>query len=166
MKTLNRKNWLAGGAAVVLTAGVLSPSFALFDKTRFALHMGEAFFAFHHFVYNPYKAGKFEANTPGRTKTLIKGGAALLFAAHEVKVSSNIAHKSKSPLLQKLAGSLDSLEGEWTTLSDKVKNGTFRPSDIDAANAHTAAAGAGAAAAGIPVKEKQPDAPIAGTEDQ
>lgn len=162
MKIMARKNMLVGAMTVVTTATVLSPSFAILDKTRFALHLGEAFFAFHHWVYNPYKAGKFQNGAPGRTKTLIKGGAALLFAVHELKVSSEIAHKSKSPLLQKVAGSLDNLQNEYSTLGSKLKGGQFNPADIEAANTHVTAAGSGAAAAGIPVQDKE--AAIPGTE--
>lgn len=47
---------------------------AFFDKTRFAFHLGLAYFAFHHFVYNPYKAGSFKAGAPHRTGRIIKAG--------------------------------------------------------------------------------------------
>lgn len=163
MKMMARKNIIMGVMTVITTATLLSPSFAILDKTRFAAHLGVAFFAFHRWVYNPYKAGSFKTGAQGRTKTLVKGGAALLFAVHELKVSSDIAHKSKSPLLQKLAGSLDSLKGEYSSLGAKLKGGQFNPADIEAANTHVSAAGAGAAAAGVAAKEKETAIP--GTED-
>ena len=163
MKTIARKNLLVGAMTAITTATLLSPSFAIFDKTRFAIHLGEAFFAFHHWVYNPYKAGKFQSGAQGRTKTMIKGGAALLFAVHELKVSSDIAHKSKSPLLQKLAGSLDNMQSEYSSLGSKLKGGQFNPAEIEAANTHVSSAGAGAAAAGVAVKDKE--AVIPGTEE-
>ena len=156
MKTLSRKNWLVGGFTVLTTASLLSPSFALLDKTRFAVDLGEAFFSFRHFVYTPYKEGKFESGAPGRTKALVKGGVALLFAVNRIKAADNIAHKSKSPLLHKLAGTLDNLQNEYSTLGQKLKGGQFNPADIETAHAHVKAAGAGATAAGIEVKGQGP----------
>jgi hypothetical protein len=58
---------------------------ALFDKTRFVLHLGLAYFAFHHFVYKPYKAGSFKAGASHRTTSIIKAGVALLITYHELK---------------------------------------------------------------------------------
>jgi hypothetical protein len=165
MKTQFHKRWFAAVLTVIFTFGLLTPSLAILDKTRFATDLGVAFFSFRRYVYGPYKNGKFASGAPGRTKALIKGGAALLFAVNRVKAANHIAHTSKSPLLHKLAGTLDNLENEYSTLGTKLKGGQFDPADVEAANTHVGAAGAGAAAAGIQIKDKAPDKPIPGTED-
>jgi hypothetical protein len=152
---------LCGVLIFTLLAGTLKPSYALFDKTRFVLHLGAAFFAFHHFVYNPYKAGAFQSGAPHRTKALVKGGLALLFAVHEVKVANEIAHKSNSPLLHKVANSLDAMQSSFASVGQKLKGGHFDPSDADSVNDVVNSVGAGALAAGIPIKDRA--IPIPGT---
>jgi len=74
--------------SVSMLTAALKPSNALFDKTRFVGDLGVAYFCFHHWVYAPYKAGAFASGAPHRTKALIKGGAALLFAINRVKAAT------------------------------------------------------------------------------
>lgn len=143
--------------AVAMLAGALSPASAFLDKTRFLAHLGVAYFAFHHWVLNPYHEGKFASGAPHRVSSLVKGGVALLFAVHEVKVADSIAKKSKDPLLQKLDAGLAGLAGSFTALGSKMKSGQPDPQGIDAANGQTAAIGGTAAAAGSPIK----DVPVA-----
>ena len=138
---------------VTLCTTVLTPSFALFDKTRFVTDLGVAFFCFHHFVYSPYKAGSFTAGAPHRTKALVKGGVALLFAVNRVKAANKIAHKSKSPWLHGLAGSLDTMTASFASIGDKLKGGNFHPADVDGLKGTVDKVGAGAAAGGAPIKD-------------
>ena len=138
---------------ITLCTTVLSPSFALFDKTRFVTDMGVAFFCFHHFVYKPYKAGSFATGTPHRTKALVKGGVALLFALNRVKAANKIAHNSKDPWLQGLAGSLDKMSASFASVGDKLKGGKFNAADVDGLNGTVDKVGAGAAAGGAPIKD-------------
>ena len=162
MKTTVRRKGLAGLLTLVMACGIMSPSFGLLDKTRFAADMGLAFFAFRHWVYTPYKSGAFQTGAQGRTKAMIKGGAALLFAVGRVKRADTIAHNSKSPLLHKLVEPLDALQNEYTTLGQKMKGGQFDPAAVERTNGHLDTIGAGASAAGAAIKEK-PEA-IPGTE--
>src|SRR5579862_1527863 len=147
MEKLKRMS-LCGVLIATLFVGTLKPSYAIFDKTRFVLHLGAAFFAFHHFVYNPYKAGGFQTGAPHRTKALVKGGLALLFAYHEVKVAEDIAHKSDSPLLHKLVTPIDSMGAAFANVGRKLKGGSFDPSDVNMINDDVNMVGSGAAAAG------------------
>ncbi len=73
-----------GANGVVTTETVPSVHFA---KTKFVIHVGLAFGAFHRYIYDPYKAGAFRAGAGGRTKALLKAGAAALYAAHELENS-------------------------------------------------------------------------------
>ena len=158
-ETIMRKRTRLASAllAAIFVFAALKPSYALFDKTRFVAHLGVAFFAFHHFVSQPYKAGAFEANAPHRTKAIVKGGAALLFALHEVKVANRIAHKSSSPMLQALAGKLDAMETSFAGVGKKFKSGSYDPKDVPALDGTVTDVGKSSAGAGAPIK----DVPVA-----
>ena len=77
-----------------------------FAKTKFVLHSGLAFGAFHRYILKPYRAGAFRKGTPGRTKALVKAGAAAAFAYHELKVARTDA-VCDGPRLRQLAESLN-----------------------------------------------------------
>jgi hypothetical protein len=141
------------GLAVALVFGAVTPSYAFLDKTRFVLHLGIAYFCFHHWVLKPYQDGKFANGAPGRVGTIVKAGAALLFAYHEVKVADKIAKNSKSPLLQKLDGGLTALQTQFSTVGTKLKSGSFDPKDIAGLTALTAGFSSMAAANGSPIKD-------------
>jgi hypothetical protein len=134
-------------------AGSVTPSFAFLDKTRFVAHLGIAYFCFHHWVLKPYQQGAFAGGAPHRISTIIKGGAALLFAVHEVKVADKIAKTSSDPLLQKLDGGLTALQTQFSSIGTKLKGGSFDPKDIDTLNSSTSAVSAGAAADNVTVKD-------------
>jgi len=150
----------AAAAALIAVALLISaarPASAFLDKTRFVAHLGVAYFCFHHWVLKPYEQHAFDPGAPHRTSTIIKGGAALLFAVHEVRVAGKIAHMSKDPLLQKIAGGVDSLDGSFGAIGAKLKSGHFSPDDIKMLQTQTSSVGAAAAAGGAPIK----DVPVA-----
>lgn len=142
-----KRTLLAITLVLALCAGVLAPSVAqpaaastshahpmFLDKTRFVLHMGFAYFAFHHFVWNKYKAGAFKSGASGRTANIIKAGIALLFAYHEVKVAYGIAKGSSSKTLQALVAPLDKLGATMSALGTKFKKGQYSDSDLTSLN--------------------------------
>lgn len=145
--------FLVAAFATALLAGVASPSFAFLDKTRFVAHLGVAYFCFHHWVLKPYQAGSFNSGAPHRTATIVKGGVALLFAVHEVRVADKIAKTSNSPLLQKLDGGLTALQTQFSTIGAKLKGGNFDPKDVGTLNTATGAEQDAATAAGAPIKD-------------
>jgi hypothetical protein len=154
-----KRNRFVLGAALVaaLLAGSFAPSYAFLDKTRFVAHLGIAYFAFHHFVWKPYKDGSFESGAPHRVSTIVKGGIALLFAVHEVKVADKIAKTSSDPLLQKLDAGLTGLTTQFGTIGAKLKSGNFDPKDIEGLNTATNGVSTAAAADGATIK----DVPVA-----
>lgn len=152
-RTSPRKFAAAGLLTLAALTGPLSVSHAIFDKTRFAAHLGAGYFAFHHWVLTPYRTGHLASGAQGRTGSLVKGGLALLFAAHEVKVAENIAHKSNDPLLQKLDAGLSKLTGSFTSVGQSLKSGQLNTADIDRLNSDTSALSSTAAAAGQPIKD-------------
>jgi hypothetical protein len=137
-----------------MVASVMSPSYAFLDKTRFVGHLGVAYFCFHHWVLKPFQAGAFTTGSPqSRIIPIAKGGAALIFAYHEVKVADRIAKKSNSPLLQKLDAGLSTLESQFSTIGAKLKGGHFDPADIASLSTATGVEQAAATAAGSPIKD-------------
>ena len=147
--------------AFALTFGMPRPAQALLDKTRFAAHLGIAYYVFHRFVLQPHHDHKFDAGAPHRTATIAKAGIAMLFAYHEVKVASKIAHMSKDPLLQKVAGGVDNLGTSFSTIGTRFKGGQFSPKDVDTLNKSTSDIGTTAAAGGLPITDRT--VPIPGT---
>lgn len=139
--------------ALALFVGAARPAQAFLDKTRFVAHLGIAYFCFHHWVLKPYQEQQFASGAPHRTSAMIKGGAALLFAVHEVRVSSKIARLSKDPLLQKLSGSVDALTGSFGSVGQRLKSGKFSPDDIKGLDSATTSLGSAAAAGGAPIKD-------------
>ncbi len=139
--------------SLALAAGPLSTSHAMLDKTRFVAHLGVAYFAFHHWVLAPYKAGAFAQTATGKTAAMVKGGAALLFAAHEVNVAEKIAHGSHDPLLQKLDSELVNLKSSFGTVAGRMKNGQATAADISSLDQAVNTVGQTSAAGGQPIKD-------------
>ena len=119
---------LATGTAEASTHQAAHP--ALFDKTRFALHLGLAYFAFHHFVYNPYKAGSFKAGASHRTTSILKAGAALLVTYHELKKAYDIAKGSSSGLLRALVKPLTGLINTANAVANKLRSGQYSDAEV------------------------------------
>lgn len=143
------------GLLAVLLTGVLAPSFgsrasaavhvapvasvtqthgAVFDKTRFVLHVGAAYYAFHHFIYLRFKSGGFQSGAKGRIGNFVKAGIAGLFALHEIKVALDIANKSNSSILHTLVSPLNKLGAGFSGLTGKLQNHTATSSDFNSVN--------------------------------
>ena len=148
---------LAAVVAFALFFGVPRPAQAFLDKTRFVAHLGVAYFCFHHWVLKPYEEHRFDAGAPHRISTIVKGGVALLFAVHEVRVAERIAHTSPDPLLHRLDGGVTALIASFAVIGTRFKNGQFSPDDVKGLETATSAVGADAAAGGAPIK----DVPVA-----
>lgn len=125
---------------------------AAFDKTRFLLHLGFAYFAFHHWVWKPYKAHKL-----GRLHlvTTIKAGLALLFAYHEVKVAYGIAKGSKSKTLQLIIAPMNKLGDAFHAVGNKLKKGDVSNSDLNSLNTQATGLQTLSGSNGYPITDKQ-----------
>ncbi len=144
---------VAAALIVALFVASFARSDAFLDKTRFAAHLGIAYFCFHHWVMRPYEQGNFAPGAPHRIGSIVKGGAALLFAVHEVRVSEKIARTSHDPLLQKLDGGLTNLGASFAAVGEKLKAGKFSPGDVAGLNGAAASVASGAAADGAPIRD-------------
>ncbi len=103
---------------------------ALFDKTRFVFHLGLAYFAFHHFVYNPYKAGSFKAHSSHRTRSILAGGVALLVTYHELKSAYDIAKGSNSGVLRALVKPLNGLINTARRVAGRLRAGQYNDNEV------------------------------------
>jgi hypothetical protein len=121
-----------------------------FAKTKFVLHSGLAFGAFHRYILKPYRAGTFKKGAPGRKKALVKAAASALFAYHELKVARADA-VCDGPRLRRLADSFSSALASLNslrTLKSGIGIGT-----IVAAAQRLESLGGQAARSGAPVKD-------------
>lgn len=121
---------------------------AILDKTRFLLHMGFAYYAFHHFVYDRFHhkvvasdgtvsyENEFAKGAPHRTANLVKAAIAILFTVHEVKTAYDIANKSHSATLHALVKPLNVLvaavSGEYAKLRGCQASGDTSTADTTA----------------------------------
>jgi hypothetical protein len=120
-----------------------------FDKTKFVLHAGLAFGAFHHFVYKPYKAGTLHGFGP-----LAKAGLAGLFTVHELRLAK--ADAESSPTLCHLAAPFDQAGAAISAAVSKIKSGRATEADMDTLNNDVAAVQNGAQADGVPAPDQVP----------
>ncbi|HEY2317871.1 MAG TPA: hypothetical protein VGH67_06195 [Solirubrobacteraceae bacterium] len=136
------------GASSTPTAGAgasSSTSTTHLAKTKFVLHAGLAFGAFHRYIYKPFKEGKFSAGLLHHKLATLKAGLAAVFAYHEVKLALQDARSSK--LLSKALSPLLALQTKLGALATGLKHGSVDGTAITSANAdadQTSQAGAGA----------------------
>ena len=123
-------------------------------KTRFLLHAGLAIGAFRHFVYNPFKAGKFNSGAPGRVKSLAIAGAAALYAYHELKVAKGFAEADKT--LCKLVAPIDQLSARLSALGASLKSGHLDQAGINGAAQNVASFKGSSTKLGAPITETVP----------
>jgi hypothetical protein len=99
-----------------------------FAKTKFLLHAGLAFGAFHRYIYKPFRNGGF--SPPSRHKAaIVKAGVAALFALHEAKIALRDAQAS--PTLSKLVAPLTALQRQLSGLGGRLKAGVLDRSGIN-----------------------------------
>jgi hypothetical protein len=123
-----------------------------FAKTKFVLHAGLAFGAFHHFIYKPYRGGAFHG--PHKVRALIKAGAAGLFAYHELKLAREDARSSR--LLSKVVLPVAGLGAGLLALGHELKGGHLDAGAIQGANGQIARIHTQSASDGAPITEHTP----------
>ena len=143
----------APAGSSISTAGTSTTSFA---KTKFVLHAGLAFGAFHRWVYKPAKAG--ELTHPLQHKlTTLKAVAAAAFVYHELKLA--LAAAQADPTLSKLVAPITALQDKIKGLPNQVKGGAASSSTADDLNSAISSIKGQAASAGQPIAEQTPATP-------
>jgi hypothetical protein len=127
---------LTGANGQATTATVANIHFA---NTKFVLHMGLAFGAFHRYILKPLQNGSLRRGSPGRVGTLVKAALAAAFAVHELRIAREDALSSNQ--LRPLLNKLDNLESRLTGLIPGLKSGAASSSSINAAGSATSALG-------------------------
>jgi len=93
-----------------------------FAKSKFVLHTGEGFGAFHRWLYNPYQQGTFGSGANGRTMAFVKGGLAALFIKRQVRLA--IGDVKGSPILcNAIAAPLANIGNSVSSAVDRLKGG-------------------------------------------
>lgn len=125
-----------------------------FPKTKFVLHMGLAFGAFHRYVSKPLRTGAFGSGAPHRAGRIVKAGAASLFAVHELRTAHEdaLADNRLRPLAEKVEG----LTRRLTHLGISLRRGSLRPDQIAGAAGAIRALGTASGALGADIKEVAP----------
>lgn len=134
-----RATQVMAAAHVAATAPVVYAPHAhpmLFDRTRFLIHAGVAFFIVHH-EYKRYREGYFHAGTSGRLRHIFVAALALAFAYHEARVAYRIAERSHSRTLHALAAPFAALSGRLSSTATRLKGGQFNQSDLSGLNGAT-----------------------------
>jgi predicted small lipoprotein YifL len=93
-----------------------------FAKTKFVLHSGLAFGAFHRYLWKPYQAGTFKKGAKGRITAFIKGGLAALFVKREIRLASQDV-KANPTLCKAIAVPLGNIGNSVQSAFDKLKGG-------------------------------------------
>lgn len=120
-------------------------------KTRFALHAGLAFGAFHRYIYKPYRAGGFRPVSRHKL-AIAKAGLAAAFAYHETKLALNDARSS--PLLSKLLAPLLGLQNRLSSLSTSLRGGSVNGAAIQSTSSDVNAVSAAGAKNGQPITDQ------------
>jgi hypothetical protein len=124
---------------------------------KFIFHAGLAFGAFHHFIYLPYKAGKFtKGGFLSKLKTYAEAGLAALFVYHEVKLALKDAQQNKA--LKVLVSPLTGLAAVFGTIVAKVKAHGLDNSTITSVQNSVTSVESQAKSAGSSISEVIPSA--------
>jgi hypothetical protein len=125
-----------------------------FDKTKFVLHAGLAYGAFHHFISTPSRAGAFHSGAPGRVGSLVKAGLAGLFVVHELKLAKQDAESS--PTLCHLVAPLDEAAAALSNISGKLRTGSASDQELNDVTGKIDSTQQGAGQAGVQVPDQLP----------
>lgn len=133
--------------------GTAASNTTRFAKTKFVLHAGLAFGAFHRWIYKPLKAGELTHPLSHKVAT-VKAALAAVFTYHELKLA--LAAAQADPTLSHLVAPITDLQNKMSGLGSSLKSGSVNSSQIEDANGSIASIHSGAAAAGQPITEQTP----------
>jgi hypothetical protein len=142
----------ASSASSSSGSGATTASTTHLAKTKFVLHAGLAFGAFHRYIYKPLKEGKFSGGLLHHKLATVKAALAGAYAYHEVKLALVDARSSK--LLSRVLAPLLALQTKLGSLTADLKHGSADASTIQAANSDASQAGSESQKAGQPVTDQ------------
>jgi hypothetical protein len=143
-------------SAAAPAASATTTSTTHLAKTKFVLHAGLAFGAFHRWIYKPAKA--VDLSHPLEHKlTTVKAALAAAFVYHELKLA--LADAQADPTLSKLVAPITALQNKLHGLAGSVKSGGASPADVNALDSTVSSIKSQAAAAGQTITEQTPATP-------
>ena len=139
-----------GGSSSSGSGSTNPPTHVHFAKTKFLLHAGLAFGAFHRYIYKPFRSGGF---TPASTHKLaiVKAGGAALFVYHELKIA--LVDARSSPVLSKLVSPLTAVETKLNSLRAGLHGGKLDGAAINQANSQLTGVGSQSAHSGATIHD-------------
>ena len=140
----------ANGAATQSATNSAAGSQVRFAKTKFVLHAGLAFGAFHRYIYKPFRTGKLGDGLFKNKAVKIKAALAAAFAYHELRLALNAARGSK--ILSKALAPLLALQTKLSSMRTALKRGDT--SQVPSANAAVDSASSASKAAGAPIQDQ------------
>jgi hypothetical protein len=143
-------------AAAASASSTATTSATKFAKTKFVLHAGLAFGAFHRWIYKPAKAGKLSHPLQHKLTT-IKAAIAAAFVYHELKLA--LADAQADPTLSKLVAPITALQNKVHSLVGSVKSGGATPADAGELDGVISSIKGLAGSAGQPITEQTPSSP-------
>jgi hypothetical protein len=145
----------ASGAGAAAAAGS-STSTTHFAKTKFVLHAGLAFGAFHRWIYKPAKSGEL-AHPFRHPLVAAKAALAAAFTYHELKLA--LAAAQADPTLSKLVAPITALQNKLHGVESSVKSGGTSASDASSLDGAVSSIKSQSAADGQPIAEQAPANP-------
>jgi hypothetical protein len=109
-------------SAATSSAGCPTSNTTAFAKTKFVLHTGLAFGAFHRYIYKPYRAGTFRSGAHGRISAFVKAGLAALFIKREVRLAYGDV-KANPTLCKTIAAPLQAVGDKISGVVNSLKGG-------------------------------------------
>lgn len=115
------------------TASGSSTGTTHFAKTKFLLHAGLAFGAFHRYIYKPFKTGAFGTAGRGRKVLIVaKGALAALFVEHELRLAAGDVQSSS--LLRHLFSPFTALADRVRSLGSGLRGGSTSAAQVEQTN--------------------------------
>lgn len=99
-----------------------SGSCSAFKKVGIGARVAVAYIAFRKWLYDPWRAGKFDSKAPGRRAAIVKGVAAALVSLHEARVA--MRHALQCGAGKKVGKAFDAIQGTMTSLRTNAGTAT------------------------------------------
>ncbi len=112
----------ASGSATPAASSCPTSNTTDLAKTKFVLHTGLAFGAFHRYLYKPLKGGTFQSGAHGRITAFVKAGLAALFIKREVRLAAEDV-KANPTLCKVIAAPLQDVGNKISSAVTSLKGG-------------------------------------------
>jgi hypothetical protein len=145
----------AGAGAAASTTSATTSSIGL-AKTKFVLHAGLAFGAFHRWIYKPLKAGQLQ-HPLSHKLTTIKAALAVGFIVHELKLA--LADAQADPTLSKLVAPITAIQSKFSGAVSGIKSGNVDTAGLDSVESAIGSLKGQASSAGQSITEQTPATP-------